>query len=74
MPYHGGHWVLSSLRGDTTGAAKGETERERPGAGWGGAQMFLSRREAKDQEEPSRSGGSKVPSRIKVGRTQKDSL
>lgn len=74
VPYRGGHWVLSSLRGVTTGTANGETERKRPGAGWeGGAQNFPSKRDAKDQEEPSRSRGSKVPSRIKVGRTQ-DSL
>lgn len=59
MPYHGGHWVLSSLREDTTGTAKGETERKRPAVGWESrAQKFPSRRDAKDQEEPSRSGGS----------------
>ena len=40
----------------------------------GGVQKLLSRRDAKDQEKPSRSGGSKVPSRIKVGRTQEDFL
>lgn len=75
MPYHGRHWVLSSLREDTTGTAKGETERKRPAAGWeGGAQKFPSRRDAKDQEEPSRNGGNEVRSRITVGRTQKDSL
>lgn len=60
--------MLSSL----TGIAQGETERKKSG-GIKSSEV-PRRRDTKDQGEPSRGGGSEIPSGINVDGPQKDSL